>query len=96
MCGVDGVHGVRQLETLPMAPDAPEPDNEAPGCCCIGHLLHLILQELRKDTHKPALDHTRAWHQNTGIRPINTMFFLFYLLSLSVFLLFLFLDWVYW
>ncbi|XP_041942249.1 5-hydroxytryptamine receptor 3A-like isoform X1 [Alosa sapidissima] len=95
VCGEDGV---RQLETLPMV-NPPDPDTEegAEGRC-LSHFLRLILQELQtgRTQQNPALEHGRAWYQNTVVRPINTAFFLLYLLSISVFLLCLFLDWVYW
>ncbi|XP_062386934.1 5-hydroxytryptamine receptor 3A-like [Sardina pilchardus] len=94
VCGEDGV---RQLETLPMV-TPPDPNSEGAEGHCLSHLLRLILQELRtgRTQQNPALENGPASYQNTVVRPINTAFFIFYLLSTSVFLLCLFLHWIYW
>lgn len=62
----------------------------------IPHLLRLILQELQTDAQESAREHGQPWHQNTAAQHVNATFFLFYLISISLFLLVLFLDWMYW
>ncbi|KAL2101794.1 hypothetical protein ACEWY4_003555 [Coilia grayii] len=91
ICKANGVH---QQEALPLT-GCPDPYEGSEGNPTT-HLLRLILQELQRGVQRPTQEHGTSCHHNTMARSINTTFFLLYLLSISLFLILLFLNWVYW